>query len=116
MTKDASNRLVRRVIVERLCMILKLLLLPVMNYLINSRTHSMHIYGKSTLRFFAPSITSTDARGGAGEAAALGLASTAARLRRGATFDGSTFGCSLFSEPGSGAGTALSPPNKPRLS
>src|ERR1044071_2455663 len=70
-------------------------------------------YGKSTLRFFAPSITSTEARGATGVGAFTAAGSTLT-LRAG--FDlNSGFGCSLFNEPGSGAGVACSPSGSVRL-
>src|SRR6266567_1144092 len=58
--------------------------------------------GKSTLRFLAPSIISTEARGVAAGAGFAAGASVTGRSRRDALV--SVFGCSLFIEPGSGTG------------
>src|SRR4030095_4505508 len=80
---------------------------------LSKRAQATH--GKSTLRFFAPSIISTDARGACGAGALGGAAffvSTRGRTRRTGFVSA---GRSLFNEPGSGCGIALlSPVSKPR--
>ena len=84
MINDASSKLRRRVIGERLCMSLAPLVCGELVVATVREALRDSDYGKSTLRFFAPSIISTEARGGAGLAASrppVSASATNARAR-----------------------------------